>query len=148
MVINMNFENVDISSLRNALIQCKNAIDHSATDELINNISNPSVWQASSQINLKKALTKLINERYKNLENKINSYLNIVSSIEEYQNLQKENLSLENQYSSLSNKLYDESTSERVKDASVESQMSNVQRRINDNKEKMENLKNKVSNSI
>ena len=35
----MAFENVDVSSLRNALTQCKNSINHSTTDELINNIS-------------------------------------------------------------------------------------------------------------
>ena len=72
----MAFENVDVSSLRNALTQCKNSINHSTTNELMNNISNTSVWQASDQANLKKALTKLENERYKNLEDKINSLLN------------------------------------------------------------------------
>ena len=54
----MAFENVDVSSLRNALTQCKNSINHSTTNELMNNISNTSVWQASAQANLKKALTK------------------------------------------------------------------------------------------
>ena len=147
----MAFENVDVSSLRNALTQCKNSINHSTTDELINNISN--------------ALTKFGNERYKNLEDKINSYFTVVSYIEKYQNLQKENVSLENQYSSLSNRLYytetytttstasdgtvsTETHTRRVKDRWVESQMSNVRKKINDNKEEMENLKNRVSNSI
>lgn len=165
MVNNMAFENVDVSSLRNALTQCKNSINHSTTDELMNNISNASVWQTSAQTNLKNALTKFGNERYKNLEDKINSYFTIVSYIEKYQNLQKENVSLENQYSSLSNRLYytetytttstasdgtvsTETHTRRVKDRWVESQMSNVRKKINDNKEEMENLKNRVSNSI
>lgn len=165
MVNNMAFENVDVSSLRSALTQCKNSINHSTTDELMNNVSNASVWQTSAQTNLKNALTKFGNERYKNLENKINSYFTIVSYIEKYQNLQKENVSLENQYSSLSNRLYytetyttthtasdgtktTETHSRRVKDRGVEAQMSNIRKKINDNKEEMENLKNRVSNSI
>lgn len=165
MVNNMAFENVDVSSLRNALTQCKNSINHSTTDELMNNISNASVWQTSAQTNLKNALTKFENKRYKNLENKINDYFNIVSYIEKYQNLQKENVSLENQHSSLSNRLYytepymttstagggtrsTETHSRKVKDSGVEAQMSNIRKKINDNKEEMENLKNRVSNSI
>lgn len=161
----MAFENVNVSSLKNALTQCKNSIDHSTTDELINNISNASVWQTSAQTNLKNALTKFGNERYKNLEDKINSYFDVVSYIEEYQTLQEENISLENQYSSLTSRLYyTEKTNimnengnktmkkgvylERVKDVNVENQMFDIRRRINNNKEKMENLKNKVSNSI
>ena len=88
-----------------------------------------------------------------------------VSYIEKYQNLEKENVSLENQYSSLSNRLYYTETytttstasdgtvsteihTRRVKDRGVEAQMSNVRKKINDNKEEMENLKNRVSNSI
>lgn len=165
MVNNMAFENIDVFSLRNALTQCKNSINHNTTDELISNISNTSIWQTSAQTNLKNALTKFKNERYKNLEDKINSYFTIVSYIEKYQNLQKENVSLENQYSSLSNRLYytetytttsrasdgtvsTETHTRRVKDRGVESQMSNVCKKINDNKEEMENLKNRVSNSI
>lgn len=161
----MAFENIDVSSMKNALTQCKNTVNHSITDELMNDISNASVWQTSAQTNLKNALTKLRNERYKNLENKINSYFSVVSYIEKYQNLQKENVSLESQYSSLSNKLYytetytttstasdgtvtTETHSRRVKDRGVEAQMTNVRKKINDNKEEMENLKNKVSNSI
>lgn len=161
----MAFENVDVSSLKNALTQCKNSINHSTTDELLNNVSNSSIWKTSSQTNLKNALSKFKNERYKNLEDKIDSYFNIVSYIEKYQNLQKENINLENQYSSLSNKLYytdtkpsiikngrvaiDSSSSPNlIKDSYVEAQMSDLRKKINNNKEEMEYLKNKVSNSI
>lgn len=152
MVNSMAFENVNVSSLRNALTQCKNSINHNTTDELINSISNASVWQTSAQTTLKSALTKISNERYKNLENKINSYFDIVSYIEKYQNLQKENVPLEKQYSSLSKRLYytvrTEKHTRRVKDTNVERQMLNVRKKINDNKEEMENLKSRVSNSI
>lgn len=165
MVYNMAFENVDVSNLRNALTQCKDSINHSITDELIDNISNTSIWQTSAQTNLKNALVNFRNERYKNLENKINDYINIISDIEKYQKMQKENKSLADQYSSLSNSLYytetytttstasngkvsTETHSRRVKDREVEAKMSNLQKIIDDNKVKMEDIKNRVSNSI
>lgn len=161
----MAFENVNVTSLRNALTQCKNAINHSTTNRLINNISNTSVWQSSAQSNLRNALTKLENERYNMLEHTINNYLKIVSIIEEYKKLEKKNVSLKNQYSSLSNKLYrtetytttirgsngtvkTETNSRKVKDSKVDSQMYSIKREINNNKEEMEVLKNRISNSI
>ena len=161
----MAFESVNVSSLRSALMQCKNSINHSTTNNLISNISNPNVWQASSQTTLKNALTKLENERYKDLENKIDSYLVVVSYIERYKNLQSENNSLENQYNSLSHRLYYTETytttytdsdgiehtdyhQRTVKDYYVESQMHNVRNRINQNKNEMASLESRVSNSI
>lgn len=161
----MAFENVDVTSLRNALTQCKNSINHSITSDLINNISNSYVWQSLSQKKLKNALTKLENERYKNLENKIDSYFNIVSDIEKYQNLQRENSSLESHYSILQTRLYYTETytttyedsegvthvdyhTRTVKDHGVESQMISTRNKINNNKNTMESLKNRVANSI
>jgi len=161
----MAFESVNVSSLRSALMQCKNSINHSTTNNLISSISNPNVWQSSSQTNLKNALTKLENERYKDLENKIDSYLVVVSYIERYKNLQSENSSLENQYNSLSHRLYYTETytttstdsegnvhthyhQRTVKNYHVESQMHNIRNRINQNKNEMSCLESRVSNSI
>lgn len=161
----MAFENVDVSSLRNALTQCKDSLNYKTTDELINSISNTSIWQSLAQKNLKNALTKLSNERYKKLEDKINSYFDVVSYIEKYQNLRKENLNLEAEYSSLSNHLYyeeeytttnrgknneliTETHSRTVKNTDVERQIVNIQTKISNNKEEMEILENRVANSI
>lgn len=55
----MAFENVNASSLKSALTQCKNSINHSITDSLISDVSNSSIWQCDSQKTLKDALTKL-----------------------------------------------------------------------------------------
>lgn len=161
----MAFESVNVTSLRNALNQCKNTINHSSTTELITSISNTSVWQSSSQKKLKTALTKLENERYKDLENKINKYLEVVSYIERYKELQRENISLENHYYNLSRRLhytvyYDETItqpdgskfvqhhSRTETDHGVEREMNSVIGRIDNNKNEMEEYKNKVSNSI
>lgn len=161
----MAFESVDVASLRSALTQCKNTIDHSTTDGLINSVSNTSVWQTSAQPNLKNALVKIKEERYRDLESKINGYFAIASYIERYQTLQKENEMLEEKYASLSTRLYytetytttsiesDGTTSttthtRQVKDKAVETEMNEIQNKINKNKEEMEELEEKVSNSI
>lgn len=160
----MAFESVNVASLRNALTQCKNTIDHSTTDGLINSVSNTSVWQTLAQPNLKNALVKIKEERYRDLESKINEYFAIASYIESYQTLQKENEMLEEKYVSLSTRLYytetytttstesDGTTStthtRQVKDKAVETEMNEILKKINKNKEEMEELEEKVSNSI
>lgn len=161
----MAFESINVSSLKNALTQCKNSINHKTSDTLTNNISNMLIWQASSQANLKKALINLTNVNFKNLEDKINNYFNIVSYIERYQNLQQENVSLENQYNTLSNNLYYaqpvvttntledgtinvEEHYEWVKNKLVEVKMNSVRKQIVDNEIEMDDLESKVSNSI
>lgn len=160
----MAFESVNVASLRNALTQCKNTIDHSTTDGLINSVSNTSVWQTSAQSILKNALVKIKEERYRDLESKINEYFAIASYIESYQTLQKENEMLEEKYVSLSTRLYytetytttstesDGTTStthtRQVKDKAVETEMNEILKKINKNKEEMEELEEKVSNSI
>lgn len=160
----MAFESVNVASLRNALTQCKNTIDHSTTDGLINSVSNTSVWQTSAQSILKNALVKIKEERYRDLESKINEYFAIASYIESYQTLQKENEMLEERYVSLSTRLYytetytttstesDGTTStthtRQVKDKAVETEMNEILKKINKNKEEMEELEEKVSNSI
>lgn len=161
----MAFENVDVARLKKALIECKNSINYKTSEDLINSISNDSVWISSSQKNLKDALSKLSNTRYKNLEDKLNCYITVASYIEEYQNLQKENVFLEKQYDSLSNNLYyteyyttsEESSdgtitivehSRRVKDTGVELKMKSVRMKINENITEMDNFKSEVSNLI
>lgn len=153
----MAFEQVDTNSLKKALIECENKIDYNKTKELISDISNSNVWQTESQKNLKKALEKLKNKRYKELESKISNYQTLVTYIEKYQELVRENESLESQYSSLSSKLYYTETytdsdgttiTETKKDTSVETQMNNIRNQINKNKKEMESLESKVSNSI
>lgn len=159
------FDNVDVSSLSNALNQCKNAIDHKRVDELINDISNPSVWKSQSQSKLNDALTKLCNYRYKELEDKIDSYFSIVSYIAEYQEMEKENKRLKSQLKELYTRLYydetytelitqsdgtlkEEERTRRVIDSTVDHQIKISHQKIAENKIKMAELIIKIENSI
>lgn len=161
----MAFENVNASSLKNALIQCKNSLNYSITSSLINDIANPSVWQCDAQKNLKVALTNLKDKRYKELEDKIEKYLNVASYIEEYKDLEYENERLEINYGNLRKNLYywgkrKDRWGNPLKDKdgnykygyllnyNVQNQMNSITRQIEENENEMKNLKNKVSNSV
>ena len=83
----MAFENVNVSSLKNSINSCIDSINYSSSKEIIGKISSNNIWQTSSRDNFKRALTKLVDVRYKNLEKKLKDYLKIADMIEEYQKL-------------------------------------------------------------
>lgn len=161
----MAFENINVSSLKNSLLSCKNSLNHSVSKNLIGEISNSNVWQSDSKNTLKTALEKLNNVRYKELEEKLDVCLNITSYIEEYKALQDEIRKLEVQYATLRPKLYytdyydvsfvdengnniTETRSRTLKNYSVQNQMFSLTNKINNNRNQMEILKNKVDNLI
>lgn len=161
----MAYEEIDVMRLKNALITFKNSIDYSTSSNLLNSISNYSVWKSLSQTNLINSINKLINVRYYELNNEIDRYLQIVSKIEYYKSLQESNYSLESEYSNLSKNLYSTETyyqgyslskgkkapkklTRQVIDKNVEYQMNEINNRINENVELMNELTYKISSSI
>lgn len=161
----MAFENVNPTSLRNALQSCKNTINHSISDELITSLDNNSVWESDAKKNLSDALETLSHTHYKALEGKIDDYLKATGYIETYQAKERENKNMRSQLNSLYPRLYrtEERSStwtdmfgyqhthtwtETVKDYGVESQINSLNNRIYSNKNEMESLKNKVNNLI
>lgn len=142
----MAFENINVSYLREALTQCKDSINHESTDQLIYDVSDTSIWQTDAQANLIKALTKLTTERYKELEDKINSYFIIVEKIEKYQELQIENRELNQQFSYLNLKV--QSADSDDSRSLYNTQLHELQMKINDNELTMQNLEKMVSNLI
>jgi hypothetical protein len=161
----MAFENVNVTSLKNAIVSCENAINYNSSLELIDAISNDNVWNTMVRNKLNEALSKLINSRYKELENKLNCYSRVALLIEQYKDLEKENISLHNQIMELEPRLYytesyevtsidskgmtiTETRHTTCKDYSVEQQINSASSKIEVNKQKMEELKNKVTLSI
>ena len=141
----MAFENVNVTSLRNALNNCEDRINYSRSKELINNISNPNVWQSDSQPILKEALEKLINVRYKDLEGKLEDYKLACNYIEEYQELAKQNQDLLATNKSLQRDLYND---DNEKIASIERKINNNKGQINSNENRMEVLERQVNGLI
>ena len=140
----MAFENVKVVSLRNALNNCEDRINYSRSKELINNISNPNVWQSDLQPILKEALEKLINVRYKDLESKLEDYKLACNYIEEYQELAKQNQNLLASNKSLQRDLYDDNE----KNTSVERKINNNKSQINSNENRMEVLERQVNELV
>jgi len=159
------FSSVNVSSLRNALNQCKNSINHSSTDSLIDLVSSGNLIQASFKDTLKLGLLKLKNTRYDLLEKEIDKYLSLVDRIEIYKNKEKENLELDAEYSRISPNLY--YTEERTRNVydddgeltvetysvtltntTVDSRMKEIKRLIEENKKIMETNLNFVKNGV
>ena len=160
----MAFDNIDVISLRNSLNQCKKTLDHSDSDGLVESISNESVWQSSAKDTLKNALCKL-NNRYVDLEKKIDEYLEVVNNIEKYKNLEKEVSDLKVKYQNLSQNLYyteiytekvslidgtvrEDKKTRTVKDEKIEKELSNIDNDIKDKINEMEKLNDKVIKAI
>ena len=141
----MAFENVNVVSLRNALINCQDRINYSRSKALINDISNPDVWQSDSQPILKEALEKLINVRYKDLENKLEDYKLACNYIEEYQELAKQNQNLLASNKSLQRDLYND---ENEKNTTIERKINNNKSQINSNENRMEVLERQVNELV
>lgn len=153
----MAFENVNVSSLRASLINCKNSLNYNSSSTLIEIISNNNVWNVSAKSVLKEALITLTGERYKDIEKKISDYESATNLIEEYQILEADNKRMESEYRSLEPRLYYEESYEvsstdadgnvtseteyrTVMDYAVKRMMDSLKQNIEKNKERMKQI--------
>lgn len=101
----MAFESVNVTSARNALNSCLNTISYSKSSRIYVNIQNNEIWNSSSRDVLKEALKTLTNIKYKELKDKINTYLLAINQIEGYQNAQASLNEVNNQIKELESKI-------------------------------------------
>ncbi len=152
----MAFENIEVGSLKSALIECKNSLKYDTSNSLKETILNSSVWQCRAQGNLKNALIKLTEERYKELEDKIESYIGITSLIEKYKKLEEKNKELQAKNDELSKHLYRKVKKyflnieyyEDELDFAVLDEINANKEIIRKNKEEMDNIEKRVLGSI
>ena len=160
----MAFENVNSHSLKQSLQSCKNTLQQSQVQSLLDDVASENGWICDSKKELVQALNKLVNTRYKELENRLNEYISVANKIDEYQELEQENRTLSSRLTSLNSKLYyieyykekQEVNGEEVyvtnsrwqKDINVQNQMSQIEEKINQNKKQMNNLKAQITNKI
>ena len=138
----MAFENVDVTSLRQALNSCKNSINYRTSKTIINNISNPAVWQSDQQPVLKEAMEKLINIRYRNLEDKLEDYQIITNYIEDYQKLSKQNQIYTTECNNLRKEMNDDNRN------TIQNKISSNKNKIESNETKMEIIIEKIKKLI
>jgi|GEM_PF-6077961 len=85
----MAFESVDVSRAREALRSIKNSLTTNKEQEILNAISDTSVFQTDAFTQLRESIKKLIETRYKDLSKLIDDYLKIVDLVEEYKKLEE-----------------------------------------------------------
>lgn len=131
----MAFEEVNVTSARNALNSCLNTINYSKTSQIITNIQNNDIWNTKSRDVLKEALDKMINIKYKELTNKLNLYLTTIGLIEQYKNLQNQLNEVNKKIEALESKL---STAKKNKKI--------YEKNKNDNASKIKQTQNNINN--
>ena len=80
------FENIDVVSAKRALTDCLNKLNEKKSIRVMTGIKNNKTWNTPARDTLYDALNKLVNEKYKNIREKITNYLIVMSKIEEYKN--------------------------------------------------------------
>lgn len=134
----MAFENVDVDSLKSAIISCKNSIKHGTSEELKTKIMNSSIWQCDSKEKLENALMMLTDTRYKDLERKLDEYLEAANHIEKYKNYEQTNRKLKMSMISFV----------KNDDGANDNKIRELDRKIKENEREMANLERKVQNII
>lgn len=102
----MAIQDINVTSLRNAINACLESLDCSYSTEIASSLASDSIWSGGAKANLKQALETLSETRYEELKNKLNSYLSVADSIENYQSVYSEIESLNEQVKYKQNKLY------------------------------------------
>ena len=152
----MALENINTSSLRNSITACKNAINYNTEKQVLNTISNESIWKTNSKDNLKNAIMTLTNQRYKELEQKLDSYYKIVSNIEKYQKLYNENELYQSDKKNLKREIFKNKTTMNEENQNevlrnerrIENQINNLNNKIDSNNQQMRAIKTQISNLI
>ena len=138
----MAYENIDTASLRAALNDCLNTIDYSSSSSIISGLTD-GVWMGNSKNNLVGALDRLVNTRYKNVEDAINHYLSVADAIDIYQNANNNLNSLESQKSEKEQQLKIEqskSNKNQSKIDTLQNEIDSLTTQINNQKNQMNEI--------
>lgn len=135
----MAFENINTELLKNALNNCINSINYSSSKQILDDIQGNNVWVCASRDNFKNALEKLINVRYKELEDKLKQYCALVDQIEKYKQVLDNNASLQAQLQALDIENNESSTLNEV---------SSINSKINNNDVMLANIKGNIESLL
>lgn len=125
------FNDVNTLQLTNAISNCKNTVNYSKLNEILQISDN--TWQALSKKTLQDAVKKLT-EKYDDLTNKLEFYTQIVSLIGNYKSISDETRNYEEELNFIS----EEETSRR----------QTLQTQINNNYQRLRQLLNQITNII
>ena len=138
----MAFENVNVNNIRSALNRCKLSIDYETMDLLLNNLSNNDSWNSASKQNLVKAINTLKSSRFKYLEHQINTYLQVLNQMDNYQEKAKENDYLRNQCEQLNKRMYiKDDQNGRTINYEIKGRINDINARIANNNDALNKIK-------
>lgn len=137
----MAYENVNITKLKSALTDCLNTLDYKLSNSIIEGLTD-DVWSGKAKANLVTALSKIIDD-YKEIEEKINSYLATVSAIENYQNSSNNITTLKNSKSLKEQELIKEKNKKPLnttKINSLQKEIDSLNAQINEQQNALNNI--------
>ena len=154
----MAYESVDVTRAKNAINNCLNSIRHETSSDIINNLPNNSNWVADSKTTFTGAVGKLVNTRYKDLEDYLKKCLTTLDNIQSYKDLQSQNDTINYQINSKTNELnnlkyiYNKMNDKTTADAkNTKTRITNLEREIrnlNSKKEDNSGDMSRLNNSI
>lgn len=141
----MAFENIDVTSLRGAIYACRDSLNYNTTKELVNTFSNED--GSSVQSKLKSSMQKLMDLRYKELENYLDNCIEASNKIEEYKMIEKEKQQYEKELIKLNEKL-SMSTLDASSIVLINNQIKQINTKIFETKNQLEEIETKVKNIL
>ena len=143
----MAFEEVNVVMLKNSVNNALSMINYNNSKEIIDGITNNDVWNNKSRDNFKRALNKLVNEKYSKLEKKLNSLLLVADKIEEYQELSRLNVESQEKLNEISKLLNDNQLGELENSENLKMN-EELNKNILENETKMEVIINTINNDF
>ncbi len=146
----MDFENVNVASLKSAISGCLSKIEYQKEQHILNDISPNNVWDCSAKDNLITAIKNMIGIDYPKIENGLEKLQQAAVKIEEYKKIVGQIKSIDEQIRNLNSNRYITYTDYRGRtrrrlNASVVNRINELKRqRINLNNKKV-NLKNEIN---
>jgi septal ring factor EnvC (AmiA/AmiB activator) len=142
----MAFEEVNVSLIKNSINNSLTSINYNSSKEILDKITNNDVWSTASRDNFKKALSNLVNVKYKELEEKLNSLLLITNKIEEYQELAKLNAENQTKLNEINLKISE--LENELDSSSFQEEIEGINSSILENETKMEVIINTINNNL
>ena len=143
----MALQDIDVASLRGAINACLNSLDNSYSTEIASSLASDSVWSGQAKSNLKQALETLSTTRYDELKDKLNAYLLVADSIEEYQTLYSEIKDLESKLSNKRTSLYymnNNSSSVTNTETKLRNEINSIESEISEKNISLESLEKSI----
>lgn len=143
----MAFEEVNVVMLKNSVNNALSMINYNNSKEIIDGITNNDVWNNKSRDNFKRALNKLVNEKYSKLEKKLNSLLLVADKIEEYQELSRLNVESQEKLNEIS-QLLDNNQLGELENSENLKMNEELNKNILENETKMKVIINTINNDF